>query len=156
MKHALVVGGSGMLAGVCRGLAERTHVVSVVARGGARLEALRSEITPVQIDYSDLDAFEAALDTAIAERGPIGLAVCWIRSRQPESLRLVADKLPGESPLFHVLGTSGTPAVELVAVDYRVVRLDRKGDRWLADDEISAGVLEAIDRDAADFLVGDP
>jgi hypothetical protein len=153
--HALVVGGSGMLAGVCRGLAAEGHDVSVVARGSGRLEALRSErITPVQVDYADLDAFEAALRAAIGERGPIGLAVCWIRSWEPDSLRLVADVLPDGAPLYHVLGTTGTPAAELAGVDY-IVRLGRKGDRWLTNEEISAGVLEAIARESADFLVGE-
>jgi uncharacterized protein YbjT (DUF2867 family) len=157
MTHALVVGGSGMLSGVCRGLAARGHDVSVVARGSGRLEALRSDrITPVQVDYSDLLAFGAALDAAIAERGAVGLAVCWIRSWQPESLRVVADKLAGKSPFFHVLGTSGAPAAELDGVDYRIIRLGRKGDRWLSNEEISAGVLGAIDRNAADFLAGEP
>ena len=62
---------------VCRGLAERGHDVSVVARGAERLEALRSErITPVQVDYGDLAAFDAALQTAMNERGPFALAVC--------------------------------------------------------------------------------
>jgi hypothetical protein len=154
--HALVVGGSRMLADVCRGLAAEGHDVSVVARGVERLEALRSErITPVQVDHADLGAFEAALRAAIAERGPVGLAVCWIRSWEPDSLRLVADVLPDETPLYHVLGTTGTRAVDLAGVDYRVVRLGRRGDRWLSNDEISAGVLEAIARGSAEFLVGE-
>jgi NAD(P)-dependent dehydrogenase (short-subunit alcohol dehydrogenase family) len=154
--QALVVGGSGMLAGVCRGLAAEGHDVSVVARGAERLEALRSErITPVQVDYTELAALEAALQSAVAERGPIGLAVCWIRSREPDSLRLVADVLPDETPLYHVLGTTGTPSPELADVDYRVVRLGRRGDRWLTNEEISAGMLEAIARGSADFLVGE-
>jgi hypothetical protein len=136
--HTLVVGGSGMLDGVCRGLAERGHDVSVVARGSERLEALRSErITPVQVDYGDLTALEAALQAAIDERGSIGLAVCWIRSWQPESLRLVAGLLREGTALYHVLGTSGSPAAELEGVDYRIVRLGMKGDRWLTNDEVS-------------------
>jgi hypothetical protein len=174
--HTLVVGGSGMLDGVCRGLAERGHDVSVVARGSERLEALRSErITPVQVDYGDLTAFEAALQAAIDERGSIGFAVCWIRSWQPDSLRLVAGLLREGTALYHVLGTSGSPAAELEGVDYRVVRLGRgttglrppgrrplassaadRAGRWLTNDEISAGVLEAIDRESAEFLVCEP
>jgi hypothetical protein len=59
------------------------------------------------------------------------------------------------TPLYHVLGTTGTPEAELPGVEYRVVRLGRKGDRWLSNEEISAGVLEAIARESADFLVGE-
>jgi hypothetical protein len=50
---------------------------------------------------------------------------------------------------------TGTLEAELPGVDYRVVRLDRRGDRWLTNEEISAGVLEAIARGSADFLVGE-
>ena len=105
--------------------------------------------------YAYLDAFEAALRTAIAERGPIGLVVCWIRSWEPDSLRLVAGMVPDGTPLYHVLGTTGTPSTELAGVDYRVVRLGRRRDRWLTNEEISAGVLEAMARGSADFLVGE-
>ena len=154
--HVLVVGGSGMLAGACRGLAERGHDISVVARGAARLEALRStRITPVQVDYTDLAALDAALARAQAERGPLELAVCWIRSWEPDSLAHVAAALRHGTPLYHVLGTTGTPTAELQGVDSRVIRLGRRGSRWLTNDEISAGVLEAIDREAADFPVGE-
>ena len=38
--HALVVGGTGMLRGVSLYLAEKGHVVSVVARSRERLESL--------------------------------------------------------------------------------------------------------------------
>jgi hypothetical protein len=155
--HALVVGGTGMLAGVCRTLAERGFDVSVVARGHERLEALRAErITPVQVDYGDLGAFGAALSRAIEERGPIDLAICWIRSWQPEALHAVAGGLRAKTPLLHVLGTTGTRAAELAGVDYRVVRLGRKGDRWLTDEEIGKGVVEALDSDSTEFLVGEP
>ena len=145
-----------MLAGASRGLAERGHDVSVVARGAARLDALRSDrVTPIQVDYTDLDALDAALSRAVAERGPFEIAVCWIRSWEPESLRHVAGALREGTPLYHVLGTTGTPAAELPGIDYRVVRLGRRGSRWLTNDEISSGVLEAIDREAADFPVGE-
>jgi hypothetical protein len=75
--------------------------------------------------FSDLTAFEAALQAAIDERGSIGFAVCWIRSWQPDSLWLVAGLLREGATLYHVLGTSGSPAAELEGVDYRVVRLGR-------------------------------
>jgi NAD(P)-dependent dehydrogenase (short-subunit alcohol dehydrogenase family) len=155
--HPLVVGGGGMLAGVCRTLAERGDDVSVVARGRERLEALRADrITPVQVDYGDLDAFTAALGRVIEERGSIDLAVCWIRSWQPEALHAVAAALRPNTPLLHVLGTAGSEAAELTGVDYRVVRLGRKGYQWLTDEEISAGVVEVLDSASADFFVGEP
>jgi hypothetical protein len=55
-----------------------------------------------------------------------------------------------------VLGTTSSEAAEPAGVDYRVVRLGRRGDRWLMNDEISAGVVEALDCGPADFIVGEP
>jgi hypothetical protein len=36
------------------------------------------------------------------------------------------------------------------------VRLGRKGYRWLTNAQISAGVLDAIDRGSTELLVGEP
>jgi NAD(P)-dependent dehydrogenase (short-subunit alcohol dehydrogenase family) len=156
-SHALVVGGSGMLAGVSRGLAERGHYVSVVARGAERLEALRSErITPVQVDYGDSRRVRSCAPDSDRGAGPDGPCRLLDPLVARESLRLVAGALPKGTPLYHVLGTSGSPAAELERVDYRIVRLGRKGDVWLTDEEISSGVLEAIDRESRETLVGEP
>jgi len=84
--HALVVGGSGMLAGLCRLLAGDGWVVTVVGRDEAKLvraTAGDERLHGLSVDYEDLEAFSAALDAAAAARGPITLAVCWIRSWAP-------------------------------------------------------------------------
>ena len=96
--HMLVVGGTGMLAGVCLALAERGAEVSVIARDRQRLEALAERaaeaagaIHPVPVDYTDEEALAVALGQARAERGPIALAVAWVHSTAPEAPERVAD-----------------------------------------------------------------
>ena len=87
--QALVVGGSGMLAGLCRSLAADGWRVTVVGRDRAKLAgatAADARLHPLSVDYEDIAAFSAALAAAAAARGPITLAVCWIRSWAPQSL----------------------------------------------------------------------
>lgn len=57
MKHALVVGGTGMLAGVSLWLLEKRYHVSVIARNPERMEQLiektnfKNNLTPILVDY---------------------------------------------------------------------------------------------------------
>ena len=108
--HALVVGGSGMLAGLCRSLAADDCRVTVVGRDRAKLAGVTAAdgLHPLSVDYEDLAAFAAAL--AAAARGPITLAVCWIRSWAPRSLLAAADAVAAGGPLFHVLGSQASEA----------------------------------------------
>ena len=69
--HALVVGGSGMLAGLCHLLAVDGWQVTIVGRDEAKLAravAGDPRLHAVSVDYEDLDAFSAALEAAAAAR----------------------------------------------------------------------------------------
>lgn len=177
--HALVVGGTGMLAGVSLTLATRGAVVSVVGRTAAKHGALRQRaeglsgvIHPLQLDYRYGDALEAALRQAVAAHGPIGTAVCWIHRTAPDAHRQIATELTavgGSCRYTDVLGSTaaGPFAQERGAwlraqpgLTYRQVLLgcmpQETGWRWLTDAEISAGVLAALDSDAESYQVGSP
>ncbi|MDA0167656.1 hypothetical protein OJ998_01040 [Solirubrobacter taibaiensis] len=168
LPHALVVGGSGMLAGTCTGFARRGWRVSVVARDAAKLERLSAQhpaIASIGIDYRDTVGFRTAIGQARERYGPLELAVCWIRSSEPEALRVVAEQIADSGLLLHVLGTSSmASAVQADAVRdrlgsrYRRIVLGRvssgHGWRWLSHAEISAGVLDAFDHDDAEHVVG--
>jgi len=168
-EHALVVGGSGMLAELCRRLAGSGWQVTVVGRNAAKLAratARDPHLHPLSVDYEDVETFAAALASATGARGPFTLAVCWIRSWSPPALLAVADSLPAGGSLFHVLGSQGSDAsataiAELERrerLDYRQVQLGAVVEdgrrRWLTDEEISAGVYAAIAADRPYFLVG--
>lgn len=183
MGHVLVVGGTGMLRKVCRHLAgegtgEGTgHEVTVIARSHARLNdlvrsaaPLRGRIHPLPLDYRDTQALALGLRAARQARGPIELAVCWIRSDATEALLTVADQIGGVRPparLIHVLGSAAAdpssllegsalpegpdPVVRRVVLGF--VRGPR-GSRWLADEEIAAGVIRAIEGGERESVVG--
>jgi hypothetical protein len=167
--HALVVGGSGMLAGLCRRLAAEAWQVTVVGRDGAKLARATAgdpRLTPLSVDYEDLTALAAALEAAVAARGPIVLAVCWIRSWAPQSLLAAAHTVAAGGRLFHVVGSQASGASAAAAgrlecrpdLRYRRVELGavRTGahERWLTHEEISDGVHEAIRSDRPYHLIG--
>jgi hypothetical protein len=179
--HALVVGASGMLAGVVLHLAGEGHRVSAVARRPAPLEALVRRagemgggVRALPLDYRDGPALRDALDRASGEWGPIRLAVCWIHSVAPEAAWTVAQVMEGDGGegrprLLHLLGSAGDdprrPRPELdrrrarfPGVDYQQVILgytvEDGRSRWLTDEEIVDGVVRAIRRPEARTVIG--
>ena len=151
--HALVVGATGMLAELTRGLAGRGHRVTSIAR---RPSALGDGVTPVAQDYRDAEGLSAALSRAAEERGPIELAVCWIHADAPAAPHIVADAIAPGARLLQVFGTRVWPLdVVPVHLAYRQVLLGSIEGRWLTHDEISSGVLEAVDADRPLSVVGE-
>jgi uncharacterized protein YbjT (DUF2867 family) len=168
--HALVVGGSGMLARLCRRLAREGWLVSVVGRDPnklARLAAGCELIRPISVDYEDLELFSAHLADAQRRLGSISLAVLWVRSWAPGSLLAAGAAVAAGGRVVRVVGSSASRASDEAAETlrrrlggaYQEVRLGAvgtvAGQRWLTDAEISEGVHSAIQSGAAETLVGD-
>lgn len=160
--HALVAGGTGMLAGLTQALAERGHRVTSIARRATVLDGedacnslLQSRVVPVALDYRDGPGLERALREAAAERGPFELAVCWLHTDAPAAPATVAGHLAPGARLVQVFGTRHWPlaAVPLHVV-YREVLLGSVEGGWLTHEEVSRGVLAAIDADEPRRIVG--
>ncbi len=151
--HAVVVGATGMLAGATRSLAGRGHVVTSIARRPAELGP---GVVSAPLDYRDRESLEACLAEATRERGPIELALCWIHTEAPEAPGVVAAALAPGARLVQVFGTRVWPLEAVpVHVAYRQVLLGSTSGRWLTHDEISSGVLAAVDRDGPIAVVGE-
>jgi molybdopterin-guanine dinucleotide biosynthesis protein A len=150
-RHALVVGGTGMLAGLTTTLAARGHPVTVVARRPADLG-----VAQLALDYRDAAGLARGLEHAVAERGPIELAVLWVHTDGPAVPAAVARATAPGGRVLQVFGTRVWPLEGVPAhVAYRQVVLGSIDGRWLADAEIAAGVLAAIDADVPVSIVGD-
>src|SRR5689334_21485059 len=98
MAHDLVIGGSGMLAGLVAALAREGRTVTVVARGRTRLQRLAAQdpkIHPLVLDYFDDAAFDAGLAAAAERHGPLSRCVAWMhddsKTRALRIARQVAD-----------------------------------------------------------------
>jgi NAD(P)-dependent dehydrogenase (short-subunit alcohol dehydrogenase family) len=165
-ERVLIVGGSGMLAGLGRALCERAERVSILARNEKRIRAVSDAVEPLVCDYNDGVALAEALSLIEAP----DLVVAWIHGRAPQSRRAFAECLSAEGRFVQVLGSAlGDPAhperlaemakaADGLPIDYQAVVLgfvvENGQSRWLSNDEISAGVLSAIDSEKAVSIVG--
>jgi uncharacterized protein YbjT (DUF2867 family) len=183
-RHALVVGGTGMLRGVVLHLALQGWTVSVVARRPEGLDRLRADtagmpghVHPIALDYADDDALRHALADAIARHGPLTLAAVWIRPGAPHALDTVAtaadcsgaEAAPQRCRFFRILGSAAAdPALErkgrggryraMEGLAYREIvlgfRIEGEHSRWNSNDEIAEGVIAAIEGDLEESVIG--
>ena len=169
-SHVLIVGGSGMLAGLGRKLLERCDTLSILARNEARIRAVSPSVTPQVCDYRDAAAVEAALAADAKTHGPPDLIVAWIHPRAPELRRRLARAVAPGGRFAQVLGSAvGDPAhpdrlaamtacADGAAVVQQAVLLGfviaGGPSRWLTNDEISEGVFTALESGAPVSTVG--
>ncbi|WP_339249312.1 short-chain dehydrogenase [Sporosarcina sp. FSL W8-0480] len=165
-NHALVIGGTGMLAGVTTFLANRGYSVSVIGRTAAKLERLKTEsppnmIFPIQVDYYS-NALFSEVEKAIAERGPFGLIVSWTPNYP--ALEQICE-MNGNAisfRLIHVKGSRRYFEDEEIRVStncvYEKVFLgfvkEEGSSRWLTHEEIAGGVIEQIVNKKDERIIG--
>ncbi len=173
LKHALVVGGTGMLCNVSLWLAGQADHVSIIARNAEKMDACisraanRSRITPVLTDYADSNALREHLNKLIGQHGPVDLAVAWIHSYADQALVTISNVFSQNSrqwELYHVLGSTRNPdelCNELAGLEncnYHQIQLgfilENHQSRWLTNEEISDGVIEAIQSGKKRHIVG--
>jgi NAD(P)-dependent dehydrogenase (short-subunit alcohol dehydrogenase family) len=172
--HDLVVGGSGMLSQLCVELARAGRKVTVIARDMRRLQRLSElapGIHPISADYTDAQALERALGSAVRRTGALDRAVCWIHDTAPAAPLAIAAHVG--SIYCHVLGSAAAnPAAPeilarwrgqfavLPALDYRIAILgfmrepSTGASRWLTDAEICRGVGQALAAGGSVSIVG--
>ncbi len=179
VAHALVVGGTGMLAPLSLALTRHTDVVSVVARHKIKLSELAEaaqarggSIHPIAVDYCDSTQLLAALEDAPRLFGVIERAVIWIQSTAPDAALRVAQSVGAMGQAccyFHVLGHKEvnparasperrTRFESLPNVHYHEVVLGfvrgPSASRWLSRGEVCQGILRAIELGAPRYIVG--
>ena len=164
--HVLIVGGSGMLAGLARAFCDHAGRVSVLARNEKRIRAISDAIEPIGCDYND----GVALSEALGQIEAPDLAIAWIHGRAPHARRALAECVVAEGRFVQVLGSAhGDPAhperlaeiektVEGLPIDYQAVVLgfvmEGAKSRWLTSAEICTGVFTAIESEQAVSIVG--
>jgi NAD(P)-dependent dehydrogenase (short-subunit alcohol dehydrogenase family) len=182
-SHTIVVGGTGMLRAASVELAKRSGALTSVARTERSLARLDQEIEdldcrhrPVRLDYNDLTELRREVADAIETEGPADLLLAWIHDEQGPVLPALVEQVSRHRALpacqvVHVRGSaSADPAgaedasagrySNLESVAYQQVVLgfhldpETNASRWLTNDEISAGVLEAIDGGSSRVVVG--
>jgi len=169
MKHALVVGGTGMLSNVTLFLKKEGYFVSVIGRDPSKYERLShsTNSTFLSVDYHETDQLRQKIQHTINQHGSLQLIVAWIHSSAPNALGIIleeAAKTSKEFRLFHVLGSSSNldKIKEAAAVPknclYRQVQLgfilEGNRSRWLSNHEIASGVIQSIQEDNPIKVIG--
>ncbi|MBH0332087.1 short-chain dehydrogenase [Brevibacillus brevis] len=170
-QEALVIGASGMLTEVSRWLAREGYQVTVLGRDPVKLRRVRDgSIHPESIhllsqDYQQTDSLRQSMAELVEKRGPMDVVVAWIHSTAPHALSVIVEELsrPEKSwQLLHVCGSgawknSPTKPTSEVCI-YRQVILGftcaGEHSRWLTNDEIAAGVIDALQTTEKQIIVG--
>lgn len=170
MKHAIVIGGTGMLANVSIWLLENGYHVSVIGRNPEKMRPLLdqnpAQLTPVLVDYTNTKELVEQLHHVQQQNGPIQLVVAWIHSSGTRVVPCLTESLPRFQSwdLFHVNGSSSS-LVDIKAktavppnVAYHQIQLGFKIEgglsRWLTHEEISEGVIKAIQENKSKHIIG--
>lgn len=174
MPNALVIGGTGMLGEATRGLVQRGYRVGVIARNAQSFAQDVPGLVPADADWANPTQFRQAVRQMIAELAPIDLALVWTHDR-PRGLALaIAEDLDicgGARRFVHVMGSAvsdparpdvlekaekafeaSLPGAWVPVCLGFVIEADQA--RWLTNEEISAGVLQAIDGDSNTYTIG--
>lgn len=172
MSHALVIGGTGMLADVSVWLSKHYDHVSVIGRSADRLQHLTSKIekassyTPISLDYHQNDLLVDSISQTIHKNGPIDIAISWIHSSAPSALSAIEQTISSNHPttwnLWQVRGSQACKDTTIPTVsrncEYNQVILgfvvEDQYSRWLTHQEIATGIIQAVQDDKRYTIVG--
>lgn len=169
MKHALVIGGTGMLSGTVKWLIKEGWHVSVTGRTRRKMKQFLKykEITPIYADYHRTKEMNKKIMQAVDNEGPIELVIAWIHSDAKGALHEVMSEITKRKQhvdLYHIV--SGTTKMDELKNEvtapvnciYHQVKLgfikERSIRRWLTHKEISEGVIEAVKKHQRTFIIG--
>lgn len=166
MKHALVVGGTGMLSGVVAELVRDGWHVVVPSRRYAPIPADLPESAHddrralwVEADWAAPESFAERAEKALG--GKAELLVAWVHDAYREDvLAAITPLLATDAVVVEVRGSAAAapdsdgaepslPEHDTQLVVLGFVR-DGESTRWLTHREISEGVLDAVRRALAD------
>jgi hypothetical protein len=168
---AFVIGGNGMLEGVCHWLTNEGYDVYVLHRDIDKFESMRSrgkhpeKLFSIPVDYHNDKELQKSFAKAIKQYGKCpDLIVSWIHNSAPNALPTILKEVgPRTHPwkLIHVQGSSSFFVKENTTVpdscEYRRVYLGfplNKESSWLSNEEIANGVIKVIKRDFKETVIG--
>jgi hypothetical protein len=169
---AFVIGGTGMLEGVCHWLTENGYDVHVIHRDLQKFDTMKArskqpeKLFSISVDYHDYEALRKKVRAAIQHYHHCpDLIVSWIHNSAPNALSVILKEVsPRIEPwkLIHVQGSSSFFVKENTTVpnncEYRRVYLgfvlENQNSRWLTNEEVANGVIKVIKRDLKETVIG--
>lgn len=145
------------------------HKVTVVARTAEKLRHLSKcaahpeRLRTIQADYHQLESFQKKLE----DLPPPDTIVSWIHRSGNSAIQALCDTYGNVSKrlgLFHIKGSSASDPLQNYvpqysdAINYYEVilgfQLTGCTSRWLTNEEIAKGVVEAVKQRHARYIVG--
>jgi NAD(P)-dependent dehydrogenase (short-subunit alcohol dehydrogenase family) len=170
-QEALVVGASGMLSDVVRWLSQEGYHVTVVGRDIGKLQRLQASsahpdaFSLLDLDYHETEQLRQRIAKLLTERERIDLVVTWIHTTAPEAMPILIQELSrqeSEWRLYHVNGSRAwkkppqVPTIPNGTYNSIILGfvLEQDGARWLTNQEISQGVIRAIQSEEPLSIIG--
>ena len=154
-KGSLVVGGTGMLAGATRWLAERSATTVLVARRASSFAGLNG-LVAVDADWTT-PSFRAEVSAVLDNMAVIDAALLWLHEPRP-ILPWLLPLAPAARPVLVLGSMDGQPTIPDGSGRITTVRLGSvrtaTGRRWLTREEISTAAIAALD-DGESRVVGE-
>ncbi|MET3695683.1 hypothetical protein SAMN05877753_102786 [Bacillus oleivorans] len=174
LGHVLIFGGTGMLAEATGWITTNADHTIAYGRNKTRLERLEKMygehgLEVKELDYSDIEALKSELKTAFKQHGPIYMVVAWIHSTAPTAvptiMKQVSELQIHQWTLILIKGSSSylssiiSPESDIPENCYvKEVLLgfiyNGTTSRWLTHQEISEGVIQAIQGNKTKTVVG--
>jgi hypothetical protein len=172
-KHALVIGGTGMLADVTLWLNKKGYFTTVIGRRNETYQRLMkkveksNQISSLLLDYHNSELLKEKVEEVVKQNGSFDLIVAWVHSSAPDAIPTILEvqeqnRLKKDFDFFHVKSSSSYfKQEELVVTNnciYHEIFLGFKvvgnHSRWLTHNEISEGVKDTIHHKRPQTIVG--
>ncbi|MDC3415208.1 short-chain dehydrogenase [Terrihalobacillus insolitus] len=168
-KHALVIGGTGMLKDVSLWLTNEGFIVSIIGRSKSKHLDLVNKashpelINSLMVDYNNHSLLEEGIRDAIGKHGPIALVVSWTPSLP--SLEIANNIISEQSrkwKFFQIKGSRRYFNDDSLNIssscEHRSIYLgfviENNHSRWLTNREIAQGVIKSVIDDSKQSIIG--
>ena len=168
-KHALIIGGTGMLKGVSLWLTELGFKISVIGRSERKHLDLEKRsgnpglINHMMLDYNDHSKLEKEMRSVIEKDGPISIVVSWTPSLSAlELVSNVVSERSSEWKLYQIKGSRRFFEDDRLTIStnckhrsiYLGFVIENHQSRWLSNTEIAEGVITSIEEDRTESIIG--
>lgn len=168
MKRILIIGGTGMLKNTSTHFISKDDDVTIIARNKKKLDYFANQFPNnrhlhlISQDYFDTANFISSLEENIKTYGNFDLVMMWMHSGSENSLlRLI--ELTKNAVHYHIKGSSyynpeKNNSPDVYVNNYHEIflgfKVENEKSRWLTNEEISCGVIEAVEKENKRTVIG--
>jgi|SRR5690625_1645774 len=174
LGHVLVFGGTGMLSKATAWIVEHATQTTVFGRNFKRLLQIKknssgNKLEVRELDYTNISALKDEIKYSFTQYGPIDMVVSWIHGTAPEAIPTIKQQISQLQnkhwTFLHVKGSSSNldsiVSKEKTHSEQYSIKEVRLGfiyndtfSRWLTNEEISNGVIQAIKNEKQITTIG--